>query len=114
MAGERKEMTGKVVSAKMQKTIVVLVEQVRSHPLYKKTIIRRKKYKVHDEKQEAKEGDIVLIRETRPLSKEKRWRLIKILKKAEVIPTISLEESDKIDSEVGDINDNATDQINGS
>ncbi|MCX7846154.1 MAG: 30S ribosomal protein S17 [Dictyoglomaceae bacterium] len=88
MTGKRKEMVGRVISAKMQKTIVVLVETTFSHPLYKKTIKKLKKYKVHDEKQEAKEGDLVLIQETRPLSKEKRWRLVKILRKGESLPTI--------------------------
>lgn len=111
MSGKKKEMIGKVVSAKMQKTIVVLVEQTYVHPLYKKTVTRRKKYKAHDEKQEAREGDIVLIRETRPLSKEKRWRLVKIIKKAELVPTLSEEESlneSKFEVEVGDVNDNAS------
>uniref|UniRef100_A0A7C3RUF2 Small ribosomal subunit protein uS17 n=1 Tax=Dictyoglomus thermophilum TaxID=14 RepID=A0A7C3RUF2_DICTH len=112
MSGKRKEMIGKVVSAKMQKTIVVLVEQTYTHPLYKKTVTRRKKYKAHDELQEAREGDIVLIRETRPLSKEKRWRLVKILKKAELIPTLSgenVEENITNDSiREGDLNDNAS------
>lgn len=101
MAGKRREMIGKVVSAKMQKTIVVLVESTFSHPLYKKTVKKLKKYKVHDENQEAKEGDIVLIQETRPLSKEKRWRLVKILKKAEFVPSVTeelMEEGEKNDS----------------
>jgi small subunit ribosomal protein S17 len=87
MSGKRKELVGKVVSTKMQKTIVVLVESIYSHPLYKKTVKKRKKYKAHDEKQIAREGDIVLIQETRPLSKEKRWRLVKIIKKAEITPS---------------------------
>ncbi|ACI18262.1 30S ribosomal protein S17 [Dictyoglomus thermophilum] len=109
--GNRKELIGKVVSAKMQKTIVVLVEQTYTHPLYKKTVTRRKKYKAHDENQEAKEGDIVLIRETRPLSKEKRWRLVRIIKRGEIVPTISDEENlenTETKVEVGGTNDNAS------
>ncbi|ACK42270.1 MULTISPECIES: 30S ribosomal protein S17 [Dictyoglomus] len=111
MRSNRKEMIGKVVSAKMQKTIVVLVEQTYTHPLYKKTVTRRKKYKAHDEHQEAREGDIVLIRETRPLSKEKRWRLVRIIKRGEIAPTISEEENlenNETTVGVGDINDNAS------
>ncbi len=110
MSGKRKEMIGRVVSAKMQKTIVVLVEQTYVHPLYKKAITRRKKYKAHDEHQEAKEGDLVLIRETRPLSKEKRWKLVKIISRAEVVPTLNEESPEvmKTDVGVGDINDNAS------
>ncbi|MEN2983929.1 MAG: 30S ribosomal protein S17 [Dictyoglomaceae bacterium] len=104
MSGKRKEMIGRVVSAKMQKTIVVLVEKTFSHPLYKKTVKKLKKYKVHDEKQEAKEGDLVLIQETRPLSKEKRWRLVKILRKGEALPTITEEVMEE-----GGINDSASD-----
>lgn len=102
MVSKRKEMVGRVVSAKMQKTIVVLVESVFSHPLYKKTVKKLKKYKVHDEKQEAKEGDLVLIQETRPLSKEKRWRLVKILRRGEALPMIT--ETEEI-LEEGGIND---------
>lgn len=104
MSGKRKEMIGRVVSAKMQKTIVVLVENTFSHPLYKKTVKKLKKYKVHDEKQEAKEGDLVLIQETRPLSKEKRWRLVKILRKGEALPTITEEVMEE-----GGINDSTSD-----
>jgi len=66
----------------MDKTIVVAVETRKRHPLYKKTMKTTKKYKVHDENNEAKVGDIVVIMETRPLSKEKRWRLVEITEKA--------------------------------
>jgi len=78
----RKVRVGKVVSDKMDKTIVVAVETRKRHPLYKKTMKTTKKYKVHDENNEAKVGDIVVIMETRPLSKEKRWRLVEITEKA--------------------------------
>ncbi len=81
--GFRKERVGKVVSDKMDKTRVVVVERIVKHPLYKKYIKVRKKYYVHDERNESREGDIVRIMETRPLSKTKRWRLVEILRKAE-------------------------------
>ncbi len=81
--GFRKERVGKVVSDKMDKTRVVVVERIVKHPLYKKYIKVRKKYYVHDERNESREGDIVRIMETRPLSKIKRWRLVEILRKAE-------------------------------
>jgi small subunit ribosomal protein S17 len=77
-----KEFVGVVVSDKMDKTRVVLVERTQMHPLYKKPYTKRKKYYVHDENNESKVGDVVRIRETRPLSKLKRWRLIEIVEKA--------------------------------
>jgi small subunit ribosomal protein S17 len=80
--GLRKERTGVVVSAAMQKTIVVRVELKKRHPLYGKEMKQYKKFHAHDEKNEAKVGDRVEITETRPLSKLKRWRLIKILESA--------------------------------
>lgn len=82
--GQRKVRYGKVVSDKMDKTIVVAVETTKSHPLYKKTVTSTKKYKAHDENNEAKVGDTVMIMETRPLSKDKRWRLVKVVEKAVV------------------------------
>jgi len=69
----------------MDKTITVSVETVKQHPLYKKTIKTSKKYKAHDENNEAKTGDIVKIMETRPLSKDKRWRLVEIVQKAKTL-----------------------------
>jgi small subunit ribosomal protein S17 len=78
----RKVRVGKVVSDNMDKTIVVAVETLERHPLYKKTIKKTKKFKVHDEANEAKVGDVVRIMETRPLSKTKRWRLTSIIEKA--------------------------------
>lgn len=78
----RKTRVGTVVSDKMDKTIVVAIEDNVSHPLYKKIIKRTVKFKAHDEKDEAKAGDRVKIMETRPLSKDKRWRLVEIVEKA--------------------------------
>ncbi len=81
--GTRKERLGRVVSNKMDKTIVVSVERRFPHPRYKKVIKSFKKFYAHDEKNEAKIGDVVLIEETRPMSKLKRWRLTQVLEKAE-------------------------------
>lgn len=78
----KKLLQGRVVFDKMQKTLRVQVERRFLHPIYKKTVRRTKDYLVHDEKGEAKMGDLVEITETRPLSKLKRWRLFKILEKA--------------------------------
>lgn len=75
--------TGRVVSDKMQKTIVVAVDSVVQHPLYKKRIRRTKKYQAHDEEGEARMGDTVRISETRPLSKNKSWRLEEIIRRAD-------------------------------
>ena len=77
----KKTMTGVVVSNKMDKTVVIKVERRFSHPVFKKVVKTTKKYKVHDEKNECLEGDLVRIQETRPLSKEKRWRLLGIISK---------------------------------
>jgi small subunit ribosomal protein S17 len=78
----RKTRIGRVVSDKMEKTIVVAVETKVRHPLYGKTMNRTTKFKAHDENNEAKLNDRVLIMETRPLSKDKRWRLVQIVEKA--------------------------------
>ena len=78
----RKVRRGYVVSDKMDKTIVVAVKDSVQHPLYKKILKRTKKFKAHDENNEAGVGDTVQIMETRPLSKMKRWRLLKIVEKA--------------------------------
>lgn len=80
--GIRKSKIGKVVSDKMEKTVVVAVETKVRHPLYGKIMNRTTKFKVHDENNEAKLNDRVLIMETRPLSKDKRWRLVEIVEKA--------------------------------
>ena len=79
----RKTRVGKVVSNKMDKTIVVSIEDSVQHPLYKKIIKRTYKLKAHDANNECQIGDTVRVMETRPLSKDKRWRLVEILKKAE-------------------------------
>ena len=78
----RKVKVGKVVSDKLDKTMVVAVEDSVKHPLYKKIVKRTKKLKAHDEKNECKIGDRVEIMETRPLSKDKRWRLVEIIERA--------------------------------
>lgn len=78
----RKTRTGKVVSDKMDKTIVVAVEDHVKHPLYKKIIKKTYKLKAHDEKNECNVGDTVKVMETRPLSKDKRWRLVEVMIKA--------------------------------
>ena len=78
----RKTEVGKVVSNKMDKTIVVAVEDSVKHPIYKKVIKRTVKLKAHDENNECSIGDRVRVMETRPLSKDKRWRLVKIIEKA--------------------------------
>lgn len=75
----RKTLVGVVTSDKMQKTITVTVTRLVQHPLYKKTIKKRKKYLVHDEYEKCKVGDVVKIIETRPLSRRKRWRVLEIL-----------------------------------
>jgi small subunit ribosomal protein S17 len=79
----RKTRIGKVVSDKMDKTVVVSIETSVKHPLYKKIIKRTRKLKAHDEKNECKVGDTVKVMETRPLSKDKRWRIIEITNKAQ-------------------------------
>ncbi len=78
----RKIRLGRVVSNKMQKSIIVAVERRVAHPIYKKYFTRTTRFMAHDEKQQAGIGDLVRIMETRPLSKEKRWRLVEIVEKA--------------------------------
>ena len=80
--GLRKKKIGRVVSDKMDKTIVVAAETKVRHPLYGKTMNRTTKFKAHDENNEANMNDRVLIMETRPLSKDKRWRLVEIVERA--------------------------------
>ena len=79
---ERKTKIGKVVSDKMDKTIVVAVLDIEQHALYKKAVKKTVKFKAHDENNEAHIGDTVSIMETRPLSKDKRWRLVSVVEKA--------------------------------
>jgi len=80
-----KQKVGIVISNKMQKTIVVKIENRYAHPIYSKTIIKTKKYLAHDELEECNIGDQVLVQECRPLSKRKRWKLIKIISKSSLI-----------------------------
>ena len=80
--GTRKVRVGRVVSDKMQKTVVVAIERRVPHPVYGKMVTRTKKVKAHDEENTAKTGDLVRIAETRPLSKDKRWRLVEIVERA--------------------------------
>ncbi|WP_194972927.1 30S ribosomal protein S17 [Aquiflexum lacus] len=78
----RKERIGKVVSNKMEKSITVAIERRVKHPIYGKFVAKTTKFMVHDEKNDAHEGDVVRISETRPLSKNKRWRLVEIIERA--------------------------------
>ena len=84
MERKHKTMTGRVVSSKMDKTVVVRVETLRRHPRYKKTIRKTTNFKAHDENNECGLGDVVRITETRPLSRDKRWRVVEIKSKGEV------------------------------
>lgn len=78
---KRKTKLGRVVSDKMDKTVVVAVESYRPHPVYRRQVRRIKKFKAHDEQNACRVADVVRIEETRPLSKEKRWRVVEILSK---------------------------------
>jgi small subunit ribosomal protein S17 len=82
LRGQRKVRLGTVIADKMNKTIIVQVGTSKAHRLYRKTVRQRAKFKVHDEKNECGVGDLVRITETRPISKEKRWRLLEIVEKA--------------------------------
>ena len=84
MKGQRKELVGSVVSAKMDKTAVVEVERLARHPVYEKVMRLRKKYKAHDEGNACRAGDIVRIVESPPLSREKHWRVVEILERSEI------------------------------
>ena len=85
MKERRKQLVGRVTSNKMDKTVVIAVKRTTRHPLYGKVLKRVKKYKAHDEQNECQIGDRVRIIESRPLSREKRWRVIEILEHAERI-----------------------------
>lgn len=78
----RKTRTGKVVSNKMDKTVVVAIEDRVKHPLYKKIVKKTYKLKAHDENNECRKGDTVKVMETKPISKDKRWRLVEVIEKA--------------------------------
>jgi small subunit ribosomal protein S17 len=82
-AGSRKVRQGRVVSDAMDKTVVVSVERQFAHPLYRKRVTRQKKYHAHDERNEFRSGDLVVIEETRPLSKRKRWRVVRLIERPE-------------------------------
>ena len=87
-AGGRKvarQLTGRVVSDKMERTVTVLVERRVTHPLYGKIVTRSKKYHAHDESNECKEGDLVTIEECRPISRTKNWRVRKLVEKAKTV-----------------------------
>jgi small subunit ribosomal protein S17 len=79
MQGKRRIKVGRVVSDKMDKTVVVSVERLRRHPIYKRVVRLSSKFKAHDEENEARVGDTVRIEESRPLSAEKRWRVIEVV-----------------------------------
>jgi small subunit ribosomal protein S17 len=85
----RKHVVGEVVSNRMKKTIVVLVNRKKTHPFYGRVISQNKKFYAHDEKNEAHVGDIVRLEETRPLSKLKRWRLQEIIRKTALVPEVN-------------------------
>jgi len=89
--GRRKEIVGEVVSNKMQKTIVVQVVRKKSHPFYGRVVAKNKKFYAHDEKNEARVGDVVRLEETRPLSKLKRWKLTEVVRKAALVAETAAE-----------------------
>lgn len=80
--GRRKVRMGRVVSDRMEKTVVVAIERLVKHPVYERYVRRRTKFKVHDEKNECRVGDIIRFMETRPLSKDKRWRFLEFVERA--------------------------------
>jgi small subunit ribosomal protein S17 len=87
--GKRKQIIGKVVSSRMHKTIVVQVVRKKAHPFYGRVISKAKKFYAHDEKNEARVGDVVRLEETRPLSKLKRWKLVEIIRRAKLAPEVT-------------------------
>jgi small subunit ribosomal protein S17 len=99
-AGRRQQKVGKVVSNKMQKTIVVAVESLKKHRIYKKTYKVTKRFKAHDETNAANMGDVVRIEETRPLSKDKRWRLVEILVTSAQTPPVEEVAAADVDEEL--------------
>ena len=79
MAGKRRSKVGRVISDKMDKTVVVSVERLRRHPIYKRVVRLSSKFKAHDEENSARVGDTVRIEESKPLSREKRWRVVEVV-----------------------------------
>ena len=106
----RQQKVGRVVSNKMQKTIVVAVESLKKHRIYKKTYKVTRKFKAHDETNAANMGDIVRIEETRPLSKEKRWKLVEILTASAQTPAVADIASADVDEEVLGVADEDEDE----
>ena len=88
--GHRKQVVGEVVSSRMAKTIVVKVVRKKAHPFYGRVVSKAKKFYAHDEKNEARVGDVVRLEETRPLSKLKRWQLKEIVRKAALAPEVAV------------------------
>ena len=84
-AANKRQLSGRVVSDKMNKTVTVLIERRTKHPLYGKVVKRSGKYHAHDETNECKEGDLVTIEECRPLSRTKSWRVVGVLEKAKIV-----------------------------
>jgi small subunit ribosomal protein S17 len=84
-AANKRQLVGRVVSDKMQKTVTVLVERRVTHPLYGKVITRSSRYHAHDEARSCKEGDLVLIEECRPIARTKSWRVIELVEKAKIV-----------------------------
>lgn len=103
-------MTGRVVSDRMDRTVVVVVQSLRMHSLYAKVVRRRKKYKAHDEERAAHVGDMVRIEETRPLSREKRWRVVEVVARAKGSPVAAGEGP----AEKAESNDSELHQAQGS
>jgi len=102
--GRRRLLQGRVTSAKMDKTIVVTVEHLMEHPKYKKFVRRATRYFAHDEKREARAGDLVEIQETRPISRRKRWRLVRIVDRSrltESLATPAVETATEADTAAG-------------
>jgi len=92
--GKRKTFVGEVISDKMSKTVIVRVETSRKHPKYQKVVKHANKFKAHNENDAVKVGDTVRIEETRPISKDKRWRVVSVVKKAQM-PHVELKEEVK-------------------
>jgi small subunit ribosomal protein S17 len=84
-AANKRQLVGRVVSDKMQKTVTVLVERRVKHPLYGKIITRSSRYHAHDEDKACKEGDLVLIEECRPIARTKSWRVVQLVEKAKIV-----------------------------
>ena len=91
MQGKRRTKVGRVVSAKMDRTVVVSVERLRRHPIYKRVVRLSSKFKAHDEQNTARVGDTVRIEESRPLSREKRWRIVEVVARGSGVEMVETE-----------------------